>query len=145
MNRVTAAAIELIKRFEGFRASPYRDVAGVKTVGYGHALLPGEHFTAISEDEADALLKQDIAIAGQRVLNHIFAPLTDNQFSALVSLVFNLGVTPLKGTLGARLNEGLYAQAAAQFDRWVYADGRKLDGLARRRAAERALFEKDTA
>ncbi len=72
-------------------------------------------------------------------------PLTQGQWDALSSFVYNLGPGALeKSTLLRLLNAGDYSGAAAQFDRWVYASGKKLSGLVKRRAAERALFEGKT-
>lgn len=140
MTRLTAAAIALVKQYEGFVPTPYRDPVGVLTVGYGHVVIPGETFTTITEDEATHLLKTDLARFGGYVLHHITAPLTDDQFSALCSLAFNMGTAPLVGTLGHLLNHGDIQGAADQFTRWVYADCRVYPGLVARRAAERQLF-----
>jgi lysozyme len=94
------------------------------------------------------LLDKDIALKSTWVAHYIHAPLNDNQFSALVSLVFNEGVTPLCDTLGQLLNEFDYLGAAEQFDRWIYGevDGQKvvLSDLVTRRAQEKALFLKPT-
>ena len=141
--RITAEAVELVKRHEGFRAEPYFCPAGVRTVGYGHVLLPGESFGPMSEAHASDLLRADLARYGTYVLNRIKVPLTDNQFSALASLCFNAGTAPLTGTLGTKLNEGLYSETANEFERWIFAKGRRLPGLAARRAAEKALFLKE--
>ena len=138
---ITAAGIELVKTFESFRPEPYLDSVGVRTVGFGHVIQPGERLNEVTAAQAHDLLAADLALAGTRVLARVTAPLTDNQFSALASLCFNLGTAPLRGTLGAKLNAGDYAGCSAQFGRWVYAGGRKSGGLVRRRAAERTLFD----
>ena len=139
-NAITAAGIALVREFEGLRLEPYRDLGGIETIGYGHVVRPGEDFAALTEAGARDLLVADLADWGAVVLNHVRAPLTDNQLSAVASLCFNLGTGPLAGTLGTLLNAGRYGDAADQFPRWTYAAGRRIDGLVRRRAAERALF-----
>lgn len=140
MRAVPPQAIALIKQFEGFSPIPYADPVGIQTVGFGHRIQPGETFTQLTPDQGNDLLLKDAQLHGSYVTNHITVPLNDNQFSALTSLVFNLGTAPLVGTLGTLLNSYLYEQAAKQFDRWIYAGGHKLDGLVKRREAEQALF-----
>lgn len=141
---LTSEGIDLIKRFEGFRSEPYKDAADVLTIGYGHVILPDERFTSITEAEAEHLLRNDLQRFCLYVPHFVKVPLNDNQFSALVSLCFNAGVAPLTHTLGQFLNQGDYAAAADEFGRWVYAGGEKLDGLAKRREAEKELFLKPT-
>ena len=145
MNRITPEGVALVKQFEGFVDHEYLDPVGVKTAGYGHVVIPGECFDKLTEAQATDLLLDDLARYGTYVLNHIKVPLNENHFSALASLTFNMGTGPLIGTLGTKLNAGDYDGAAAEFDRWVYAKGRKLPGLVARRATERALFEKPLA
>jgi lysozyme len=136
------AAITLIKRFEGFSAKPYADAAGFPTIGYGHLIRSGEQFPpVITESQADALLRSDIHIAERAVLRLINVPLTDEQYGALVSFTFNLGGAALqRSTLRSRLNRSDYADAADEFPKWVWAGGKKLRGLIRRREAEREMF-----
>ena len=142
MNRLTDEGQALIQRFEGFRAEPYLDPAGVRSIGYGHVILPGEHFTALTEAQATTLMLRDIETKKGWIAYYIHRLLNDNQYSALVSLVFNLGVTPLTKTLGRKLNDGDMTGAAQEFTRWVYAGDEILPGLVERRAAEKALFLK---
>lgn len=147
MNAVTPEGKELIQHYESLRLMPYFDPIGVKSIGYGHVILPGEFKDSdlpLTEARADALLDRDIALKATWVAHYICVPLNDNQFSALVSLVFNAGVTPLCQTLGKKLNAGDYAGASQEFSRWVYAGGKKLPGLVTRRAAEKALFDQPT-
>ncbi len=145
MNTVTAEGFALIRRFESLRLAVYHDPIGIRTIGYGHVMVPGlDKFTTITEDQADALLARDVALRSTWVPHFIQVPLNDNQFSALVSLVFNVGVEPLAHTLGMLLNAADYDGAAEQFARWNRAGGRVMPGLVERRAAERELFEKPT-
>lgn len=141
--------LALIRAHEGLRLKAYRCPAGVWTIGFGHTgdVLPG---SSVDPVLAEFLLQLDAAEAA-KALERL--PLNQNQFDALVSFVFNLGPGRLPndprgpaGFLGSTMRrlivDGLYAQAAAQFPRWVYANGRKLPGLVVRREDERALFER---
>ena len=95
----------------------------------------------ISEEQADALLREDVGVAEEAVSRHILVALTDNQFDALVSFTFNVGSGALgRSTLKVRLNQGRYDEVPAELMKWVWAGGRKLPGLIRRRQAEAALY-----
>lgn len=141
MRVVNEAGLRLIKNFESCRLTSYPDVGGVWTIGYGHikGVLPGQ---TISQDQADDFLLEDLAMSETGVQTHITVPLNDNQFSALVSLVFNCGVSPLTHHLGYYLNFGNYQAAADQFLRWDTVKGEVVPGLYDRRVAERELFLK---
>lgn len=144
MMRPSPAAYELIKRHEGLRLSAYQDPGGTWTIGWGHTgdVRPG---MTISEHQADALIALDANVAAAAVNRQVRVPLTQGQFDALVSFVFNLGEGRLaESTLLKKLNGGHYAAAATEFLRWTKGlhRGRKitLGGLVKRRADERALF-----
>jgi len=140
MRPINEVGLRLIKSFESFRANAYLDESGVWTIGYGHTHDVTENTSAVTEPEAEILLRQDIASAEESVEQLIAVVLGDNQYAALVSLVFNTGPAPLKRMLGARLNAGDYAGAAQEFLRWRLSGGIVSDGLVRRREAERTLF-----
>ena len=146
MKQVPEAAIELIKSFEGCELAAYRCPAGVWTCGYGATgsdIRADTHFT---QSQAEARLAKDIETAAKAVANLVRVPLTANQLGALASFVFNLGAGNFRSSTMRRLvNQGQYEKAAQEFDRWIFASGRKLDGLVRRRAAEKALFLKAVA
>lgn len=132
--------LELIKHFEGLRLGAYQCSADVWTIGYGHTagVKPGD---AITTEQADAFLRQDVADSERAVSRFVSVPLTQNQFDALVSFTFNLGSGSLRNsTLLKKLNAGDYSGAAEQLLRWVNAGGKKLPGLVRRREAEKTLF-----
>lgn len=138
--KISQAGIDLIKSFEGFRAQPYQDTGGIWTIGYGHTKYVSGTSGPFTPEIAEEYLRADVASA-ENIVNHlIVAPLNDNQFAALVSLVFNVGAGPLYKTLGGKLNGGDYAGAAEQFSRWIYVNGVKIDGLINRRAREREVF-----
>ena len=140
--RVNQAGLELIKRWEGFQPRAYLCPAGQPTIGYGHKLLPGESYPeGVSQDQAEALLRADLAQAEEAVSQLARVPLADNQFAALVSFAFNLGAGNLaRSSLLRLLNAGDHAGAAAQFARWHYPGGQALPGLKARRQAEAELF-----
>jgi len=141
--RVSARGLAVIREFEGFCAHVYRDAAGLPTIGYGHLVKTGEHFpNGIDADRALALLRADVTTAENAVLRFIGAPLNQSQFDALASFTFNLGSGVLqRSTLRRKLNRGEYDDVPHQLMRYVWAGGRKLPGLIRRRHAEAILFQ----
>ena len=136
---------EIEKEFEGCRFTAYKDSVGVWTIGYGHTkdVQPGDTCT---QDEADEFLIDDLHDALASVQNNVTVPLTDDELSALVDFVFNVGGTNFAhSTLLRLLNAGDYEGAAQQFGRWNHAGAMVLAGLTRRRAAEAAMFEQGEA
>ena len=132
--------IELIKRFEHLMLNAYKCPAGVWTIGYGHT-SGVEAGMEITEEQAEVLLVNDIKPI-EALLNGLMLHLNQNQFDALVSFIFNVGADAfLRSTLLRRIKEGVGAKdIEAQFMRWVYADGKRLSGLIRRRIAEADLY-----
>ncbi len=129
--RTSAQGLDLIMQSEGFRATVYKDVAGIPTIGYGHRILLGESFPArLTQPEAQALLARDVGAAEEAVSILVKVPLTQSQFDALVDFVFNLGSGRLaSSTLLRELNAGNYTAAAAQILLWNRAGGRENSGL----------------
>lgn len=114
--------------------------AGVLTIGYGHTNNVRLD-DVLTQDEAEKLLDIDIKIKENELNKLIKVPVTQNQYDALISFVFNLGVVNLKNsTLLRLLNQKNYKGAAQQFDRWVYAGNKVLASLVKRRAEEKELF-----
>ena len=140
--QATDKGIFLIQAFEGFSAFPYRDVAGLWTVGIGHLIKSSETFTMpITQQEGEALLRKDLWTAERAVLRLIRVPLNDSQFDALVSFTFNLGSGSLqRSALRAKINRGEYEAAGDEFLKWIWAGKKKSKGLLRRRIAERGMF-----
>jgi len=139
--RINQAGIDLIKRFEGFSSHAYKDPVGIPTIGYGFTkgVQMGD---SITEEQAEARLKVEL-ISREKVINEmVHADINDNQFSALVCLVYNIGAGAFIGsTLLKYLNSGAGKMACAnEFLRWDKAKGKTLRGLSRRREAERELF-----
>lgn len=138
--RINAAGLELIKTYEGLALRSYRCAAGRWTVGYGHTAtaLPGQE---IDEHKADELLQADLRGFEKAVAELVQVPLNDNQFAALVSLAFNIGVAALaRSTLIKLLNAGDLDKVPAEFLRWTKVGTLELPGLVRRRTAEAQLW-----
>jgi lysozyme len=143
---VSRSAVELIKAFEGFRSRAAQLDDGRWTIGYGHTLT-ARAGAEITERDAEALLLYDLIQAAHAVNEHVYAPLNQNEFDALVSLVFNIGPRAFRGSPTLRrLNEGRPLEAAMAMEMWRKSDldGERIviDALVRRRAAEKALFLK---
>ena len=132
--------IQLICQFEGLRLERYRDAVGLWTIGYGHLILK-EELTKITTGEAKDLLRKDLKRTEDGVKKLLNNASTQNQFDALVSFAFNLGVGNLKqSTLLKKFHAGDIQGAALQFKSWNKAGGKVLTGLTRRREAEMKLF-----
>lgn len=142
--RTSRAGLELIKSFEGFREAAARLPDGRWTIGYGHVRSAREGVT-ISEQDAEDLLRYDMQGVEEAITSLVYAPLTQGQFDAIASLVFNISPGQFKDSEILRnLNAGEYIAAAAGFDAWRKAriNGRLIvvDALVRRRAMEKAMF-----
>lgn len=140
-----AIASDFVKQFEGRELKAYRCSAGVWTIGYGHTngVKQGDE---ISPAEAEQLLVEDLTAIADDLNRLVNVPVSEGQYIALLSLAFNVGAAAVKkSTLLFHLNHGRYDEAAEEFDKWIYAGGKSSEGLKRRRAAERKLFENDLA
>ena len=143
--------IKFIAKFEGVELELYNDPSGNCTIGAGHLVHLGPcdgrsseaaFSHGITEEQAYDLLAADVANAEQAVHELVTVPLTQNQFDALVSFVFNVGRGNFENSdLLARLNQGEYEAVPDELKRWVYgSDGILLQGLQTRRNAEGILF-----
>lgn len=143
MRHVTDEGLEIIMHHEGFVPEVYLCPAAIPTIGYGHVVLPYENFDeGITEEQGMEILRNDVGIAERAVTRLISVPLEDEQFDALVSFTFNLGSGSLQtSTLRQKVNRQEHDLAPDQFRRWVYAGGRKLKGLVRRREDEALWYE----
>ena len=136
-----SAGIELIKKFEGFSPKPYTCAAGHLTIGYGHKINANEVIVDITKAQGEELLRFDIQRAENSVFRFIRVSLSHNHFDALVSFTFNLGAAALqRSTLRQKINREQFTDAGDEFIRWVHAGGKIMQGLLRRRKAERELF-----
>jgi GH24 family phage-related lysozyme (muramidase) len=142
-SRINQAGLNMIKRFEGFRPQAYICPAGVPTIGYGSTLgvRMGDRIT---QQGGEDLLQRDLVRFEKAVSDAVKVPLSSNQFSALVSFTFNVGIGAFqRSTLLKLLNQRNYQGAADQLLLWNKGGGRVLQGLVNRRQAERALFLKN--
>jgi len=140
---VAGIATPLIKHFEGQRLVAYSDVVGVPTIcaGITEDVKLGDVATP---EQCDQRLQADLRRRLAGLQGCIHKELTPNQWAAVLSFAYNVGVPAVCGsTLVSMINAGASpSQWCAQLDRWVYAGGQKLAGLERRRAAERELCER---
>ena len=140
--KTSQAGLDLIERFEGFRPMAYQCPAGLWTIGYGHTAGVKCGMTCTA-DVAATYLAGDVAGA-EAVVNRLVLPridLTQGQFDALVSLVYNIGGGNFaSSTLLDLLNNGRYDDAARQFLVWDHIKGVVSPGLLRRRLAEHDMF-----
>ncbi|WP_229407164.1 lysozyme [Methylobacillus flagellatus] len=150
--RISLNGLAKIKQEEGLKLVRYDDATGqplargqkakgYPTIGYGHKLGTFEDLWTITEAEATRLLVSDLVDAESAVNRLVKVPLTQNQYDALVSFVFNVGSGAFsRSTLLKLLNAGDYQGAANQFPAWRMSGGVVMAGLVKRRANERALF-----
>lgn len=131
---------DLITEFEGLRLERYKDSAGLWTIGVGHLIRHDENFIQISPEKAQELLANDLKTV-EDCLNSQGLNLTENQFSALASFIFNVGCGAFKvSTMRQHLKSGNYEKAAKEFGKWNKIKGVSSMGLTRRRKAEMELF-----
>lgn len=138
---ISQQGINLIKSFEHLALEVYRDAAGFKTIGYGHKLTKNEFYEKISEEFAEFLLKNDLKTSEDAISRLIKVPLTQYQFDALVSFVFNCGAGTLqRSTLRSVINRKEYAKAPDQILKYDKINGTKSNGIFYRRTCEAKLF-----
>ena len=144
--KINTLGLDLIKSFEKFMPTPYLDAVNVPTIGYGSTFYEdGTKVTLldkpITEERATELMLFELDKISKFISKVVKVPLTDNQFAALSSFTYNLGVGNLQSsTLLRLLNLGRYTEVPYQFTLWNKAGGKILKGLVRRRAAEVALW-----
>lgn len=138
--KISPDGLQFIKDAEGCKLAAYLDSVGVPTIGFGHT--SGVHGgMTITQAQADAFLDEDLERVYACIRASVEVPLSQGQFDAISSWVFNLGCGRLNAsTLLRKLNAGDYAGAEAEFGRWVYAGQQKLAGLVKRRAGEAEMF-----
>lgn len=144
-NSISNVGIDLIKSFEGCYLKAYKCPAGVWTIGWGttepiNGIKPHEGMV-ITQKQADNLLIKNLNAYENAVNKYVTYSINQNQFDALVSFAYNCGNGALKtSTLLKKLNAGDVLGAADEFLRWNKSNGKVLNGLTRRRKAERKLF-----
>lgn len=132
---------KLIEGFESLKLDAYLDVHNIPTIGYGHTGKGVYIGLTITEEHADELLELDLNNSENWINRLVKVSLDQNQFDALVAFTFNVGAGNfLSSTLLKLLNAGDYQGAADQLPRWNKSGGKVINGLIRRRSAERAMF-----
>jgi lysozyme len=144
--RLKNFAIDLIKQFEGLRLNAYQDNGGVWTIGYGTTIYPngqpvqpGDTITSV---QAEMFFRNDLEKFAQGVSDSITSIVSDNQFSALLSLAYNIGLNAFKNStlLGLVNDNPNNPEIRQQFMRWVYVQGNVVQGLVNRRTQEANLY-----
>lgn len=142
---VSTAGINLICSFEGLRLNAYDDGVGVWTIGFGTTIYPNgikvKKGDVCTKEQAKSYMAHDLKKFELAVNSAVTVSLNQNQFDALVSLAYNIGTGAFgKSTLVKKLNAGDFKVAADQFNVWIKAGGKKMQGLVNRRAREKVLF-----
>jgi len=132
----------LLIQLEGKRNHVYEDVAGLKTIGVGHLLKPGEDMAYLTDEQVEELMTKDIAQFELAVNRFVRVKLAQNEFDALVIFVFNVGIDAFcKSTLLKLINRSEFAEVSKQLMRWNKSGGKVVAGLTNRRKAEIKLWE----
>lgn len=144
---ISEKGYEIIREFEGFRSTAYRDTGGVWTIGFGTIRYPDgtkvKQGDTCTRNEAEQWLKNDCVWVDACLDKNVKVNLNQNQFDALASFVYNIGETAfVKSTMLTLINQNSLTSAASQFDRWVFDNGKRIQGLVNRREKEKALFLK---
>ena len=144
---ISPSGIDLICNFEGRRLTAYDDGVGVWTIGFGTTVYPNGikvmKGDTCTEAQAKTYMAHDLKKFEAAVNKAVTVQLNQNQFDALVSLAYNIGTNAFsKSTLVKKLNANDIRGAADQFDVWVNAGGKRMQGLVNRRTVEKALFLK---
>ncbi|MDQ3746214.1 MAG: lysozyme [Acidobacteriota bacterium] len=147
--------LQLLEQWEGFKLQVYKDSAGLPTIGVGHLItkseqasgtiningVPVKYAGGLTQQQVTDLLAQDVVPAQNAVNNGVKVALNQNQFDALVSFTFNVGVGAFtSSTLLKVLNQGQYDQVPTQLLRWTKAGGKVVQGLVNRRNNEIKLW-----
>lgn len=135
----------IIRESEGFEAKAYKDTGGVWTIGYGTIKYPNgtrvKSGDTCTKGQAELWLINDCKWVDACLDKHVKVKINQNQFDALASFVYNIGETAfVKSTMLTLINQSKFDLAAAQFDRWIYDNGKVINGLKNRRAKEKQLF-----
>ncbi len=140
--KLSQAGAHLIEEFEGFSAKPYRDPVGVWTIGYGSTKGVGPGSPHVTRAQAEARLMREVDAEYGAAVNALGVRLTQGQFDALTSFVYNVGPGGIAAStgIGRALRGGEMRRAADELLKWDKGGGRRLAGLTRRRQAERKLF-----
>ncbi|MEO3357228.1 lysozyme [Acinetobacter haemolyticus] len=144
---ISEKGYEIIREFEGFRSTAYRDTGGVWTIGFGTIRYPNgvkvKQGDTCTRGQAELWLKNDCLWVDACLDKYVKVKVSQNQFDALASFVYNVGETQfIKSTMLSLINQNNLTAAANQFDRWIFDNGKRIQGLVNRRAKEKTLFLK---
>lgn len=140
--KISQSGLEMVKNFEGFREKPYKCPAGVWTIGYGTTQGVTKDTPPVTEVEASRMLEEDLDLIGS-VIGKYLPELRQNQADAVLSFAYNVGIYAFSrsGLCDViRKNPDNCTLIRAEFMRWVYAKGKVLPGLVKRREAEADLY-----
>ncbi|ATO56909.1 lysozyme [Bartonella sp. 1-1C] len=145
--KISKNCLNYLKKWEGLRLHAYRDASGIWTIGYGHTEKAGKPMVVegmvITERKAETMLLTDLRQYERAVEKAVYVDLSDEQFGALVSFCYNIGITAFQNsTLLKKLNKGDYESVPIELQKWTKAGGKRLKGLVHRRAAEAGLWAK---
>ncbi|WOE32197.1 MULTISPECIES: lysozyme [unclassified Acinetobacter] len=144
---ISEKGYSIIRESEGLRLKAYKDTGGVWTIGFGTIKYPNgtsvKSGDTCTEAQANEWLKNDCKWVDSCLDQNIKVKINQNQFDALASFVYNVGETAfIKSTMLTLINQNNLAAAAHQFDRWIFDNGKRIQGLVNRRAKEKELFLK---
>jgi lysozyme len=144
---ISEQGFAIIREFEGFHTNAYLDTGGVWTIGFGTIKYPDganvKKGDTCAKDQAELWLKNDCQWVDACLDKYVKVNINQNQFDALASFVYNIGETAfVKSTMLTLINQNSLTSAASQFDRWVFDNGKRIQGLVNRRAKEKSLFLK---
>ena len=147
--KISENGLNLIKQFEGLSLKPYLDAVNIPTIGYGSTFYENMKKVtmqdeSITRERADFLFNFLVTTKFVSVVNRlVIVDLTQNQFDALVSFVYNIGSGNFeKSTLLKKVNQSDFIGASLEFEKWNKANGKILNGLTKRRLSEKELFLK---
>ncbi|WP_273754492.1 lysozyme [Bartonella sp. MM73XJBT.G] len=145
--KISEDCLYCLKKWEGLRLQAYQDASGVWTIGYGHTKKAGKPTViegmVITEKKAETMLLADLQQYERAVEKAVCVNLSDEQFGALVSFCYNVGIAAFQSsTLLKRLNRGDYEAVPFELQKWTKAGGKCLQGLVHRRVAEAGLWAK---
>jgi lysozyme len=146
MDKYSGTMSDLIKKFEGYKDKAYQDVKGIWTIGFGLTQYPNglkvQPGDTITPEQGEKYFQQTLQKFAQGVEDSIKTKVNNNQFAALVSLAYNIGLTAFKNsTLLKLVNENPNNPSIqTEFMKWVYSNGKKVQGLVTRRTTESKLY-----
>lgn len=147
MPQLSTRGAAFIARFEGWRDTPYDDVAKNATIGYGHLIHLGPvtahdkaEWGTLSQADGIRLLQRDARVAEAAIAHYITRELSQCEHDALVSFAFNCGGSSLGGSVGKAVNAG--EDPTSAIGQWIHSGHAVVDGLVRRRQEEAVLYTK---